>query len=135
MTDIRQMRPADRTMGELLGALAEDLTLLLRQEVALGKAEMRQTMSQAVRDLIALIAGGAVAAGGGLVLLFAAVLGLTALTGIPLWLSALIVGGVVALVGLGLLAGGLNGMKQVKPAPRTIASVKNDIEWAKEQIR
>ena len=135
MTDIRRVRPADRTVGELLGALAEDLTLLLRQEVALGKAEMRQTMSQAVRDLIALIAGGAVAAGGGLVLLFAAVLGLTALTGIALWLSALIVGGVVALVGLGLLAGGLNGMRQVKPAPRTIASVKNDIEWAKEQIR
>jgi hypothetical protein len=135
MTDIRRVRPADRTVGELLGALTEDLTLLLRQEVALGKAEMRQTMSQAVRDLIALIAGGAVAAGGGVVLLFAAVLGLTALTGIALWLSALIVGGVVALAGLGLVAGGLNGMRQVKPAPRTIASVKNDIEWAKEQIR
>src|SRR5690606_27894886 len=55
-------RPAvlrqERSVGELVGELSSDLSLLMRQEMALAKAEMSQKMSVAAKQ------GGKVAVGG-----------------------------------------------------------------------
>ncbi len=55
--------------------------------------------------------------------------------GLPWWLSALIVGLVVAGVGYALVARARTALKQADLAPRqTVETLKDDREWAKEQI-
>ena len=91
----------DRSLGELFGDLAGQTGALVREEVALAKAELTRTETQAGKDIGVLVIGGAVAYAGLLALLAAAILALA--TVLPAWLAALIVGLVVAGVGALLL--------------------------------
>jgi Flp pilus assembly protein TadB len=122
----------DRSLGELFSELSQETTTLIRQEVQLAKTEMSQKASQVGKDVGFLGAGGAVAYAG----LLAIVAGVIALLGlvIPLWLSALLVGVVVAVIGYFLVRRGLDALKQEELAPReTIETLKEDKEWAKDQ--
>jgi len=79
-------------------------------------------------------AGGAVAYGGFLALLAGVIL----IVGrfIPMWLSALIVGIVVVGIGYLLIQRGLDAIKRANLTPRqTIETLKEDTEWAKDQVR
>ncbi|HEU4700459.1 MAG TPA: phage holin family protein [Gemmatimonadales bacterium] len=123
----------ERSIGELFGKLTEDMTLLMRQEVALAKAEMSQKVSRATSDMVAVGAGALVALVGGLAIVAAVILVLVAI-GITPWLSALIVGVVMGLAGYVMLQRGLKQLRQVDPAPRrTMETLKDDVQWAKEQ--
>jgi hypothetical protein len=54
----------------------------------------------------------------------------------PLWLAALAVGLVLAGIGYAVIQQGLKGLRRLDPAPRqTIATIKDDIAWAKEQTK
>ena len=124
----------ERSIGELFADLASETSTLVRQEVTLAKVEMTQKASEAGKDVGFLAAGGAVAYAGLLVILAGIVLVLGNL--IPLWLSALFVGVVVALIGYFLVRSGLNRLKQVNPAPQeTIQTVKEDKEWIQNQTK
>jgi uncharacterized membrane protein YqjE len=109
---------------------------LAKLEIQHGRQEMGQSLSHAKGGAIsfALTAGLAILAL--FTLLIFIVLALAALTGWPGWLWALIV-----FVVLGLLAAlfgwrGYQQVRQVKVKPdETIASVKEDIAWAKRLIR
>ncbi len=69
----------------------------------------------------------------GLLAIIAGVIFLLGLA-IPLWLSALLVGIVVALVGYFLVRKGLDALKQENLTPQeTINTLKEDKEWAKDQ--
>ncbi len=106
----------DRSLGELFSELSQETTTLVRQEMNLAKAEMSQKASRVGKDVGFLAAGGAVAYAG----LLAILAGVIALLGliIPLWLSALLVGLVVAGVGYFLVRRGLDALKQEDLAPR-----------------
>jgi hypothetical protein len=122
----------ERSLGDLFAELARETSTLVRQEVALAKTEMTQKATEVGRDAGMIGAGGAVAYAGFLVLLAAITLGLGQL--MPLWISALIVGLVVAVVGYLLLQRGLSALKRAQLAPReTIETLKEDAEWAKDQ--
>ncbi|MBA2448179.1 MAG: phage holin family protein [Chloroflexi bacterium] len=124
----------DRPLGELLADLARETATLARQEVQLAKTEMAHKASQIGRDVGFLAVGGAVAYAGFLAIL-AAVIIVLATNGLSWWLSALLVGLVVAGVGYVLVQKGLTALKQQDLAPReTIESLKEDTAWAKEQI-
>ena len=59
-----------------------------------------------------------------------------AANGVPLWLSALVVGAIVAVIGYVLVQRGLSALRHEDLAPRqTIESLKEDTQWAKEQVR
>ncbi|MBA2626455.1 MAG: phage holin family protein, partial [Gemmatimonadales bacterium] len=123
----------ERSFGELFGRLTEDMSLLMRQEVQLVKAEMKESVSRTTKDFVAVGAGGLVALAGGLTLVAALVLGLVAI-GVSPWLSALIVGLVLAGVGFSMLKRGLGDLKRVDITPRrTVETLKDDVQWAKEQ--
>jgi hypothetical protein len=125
----------DRSLGELFAELARETATLARQEVQLAKTEMAQKASQIGRDLGFLAVGGAIAYAGFLAIMAAAVIALAAI-GLAWWLSALLVGLVVAGVGYVLVQKGLNALKQQDLAPReTIETLKEDAAWAKEQIQ
>ena len=127
-----QGREDDRSLGELFSELSQETTTLIRQEVNLAKTEMSQKASRVGKDVGFMAAGGAVAYAG-LLAIIAGVIALLALV-IPLWLSALLVGIMVAGVGYFLVRKGLNALKQEDLAPRqTIETLKEDKEWAKDQ--
>ncbi len=127
-----QDRGDDRSLGELFSELSQETTTLIRQEVNLAKTEMSQKASRVGKDVGFMAAGGAVAYAG-LLAIIAGVIALLALV-IPLWLSALLVGLVVAAIGYFLVRRGLDALKQEDLAPReTIETLKEDKEWAKDQ--
>jgi hypothetical protein len=124
----------DRSLGELFSELAQDTSTLVRQEMTLAKTEMSQKASRVGKDVGFLAAGGAVAYAG----LLAVLAGVIVLLGqiIPMWLSALLLGLVVAGVGYFLVRKGLEALKREDLAPRqTIETIKEDQQWAKDQTR
>ena len=128
-----QERRDEPSLGELFAELARETSTLVRQEVELAKTEMSQKAVRVGRDVGFLAIGGAVLYAGFLALLAALIVGLGQL-GLPWWLSALLVGLVVAAVGGFLIQQGLAALRREDLAPRqTIATLKEDAEWAREQ--
>lgn len=111
----------------LLRRLVEDVSTLFQQELALATAEISNSISAAKRGLASMATGGAVLFGGFLVLLAAAVLGLSTVL-VP-WLAALIVGAVVALIGFVMVRAGASKLdpEALKPS-RTQESLRRDKE-------
>jgi hypothetical protein len=130
MAELKQ----DRSIGELFGQLSQDMTLLVRQEIQLARTEMSDKLSRLAANLISVAAGGFVAYLGGLALVAAVILALRDLANISLAVSALIVGAVLAVIGWVMLQRGVKEMKRVDLAPRrTVETLKDDVQWAKEQ--
>jgi len=125
----------ERSLGDLFSDLSREITKLVRQEITLARTELGQTASKVGRDIGFLAVGGLVIYAGLLVILAAIVI-ILATIGLPWWLSALIVGIVVAAIGYFLLRRGLDALKKENFAPqKTMETIKEDVEWAKEQTR
>jgi glycerol uptake facilitator-like aquaporin len=128
----------DRSFGSLLSELTQGTATLVQQEVALAKAEMSEKVSQLGSGLATLIIGGFVLFAGLLKLLDAVIYGIGEL--LPPeqapWLAALIVGVIVAIIGVVMLQKGRTNLKPGNLAPqRTAESLRRDTEFAKEHIR
>jgi len=124
---------AEPSLGELFSRLSQDLSLLVRQEVDLAKAEMRGKAREAVSDMASLIAG-ALLANAALLTIIATLVMLIA--GVDAWKAALVVAIIVAAGAFFLVRSGLNNLRQLDPAPRrTQASVRADLQVAKEALR
>jgi hypothetical protein len=131
----------ERSITELFGQLTQDITLLLRQELQLARSEMSEKISRLTTNLISVTAGGLVAYMGVWALVAALVLALHELADISPWVSALIVGVILAIVGYVMLQRGLTELKRVDLAPRRtvenikddVQAIRDDVQWAKEQ--
>jgi hypothetical protein len=124
----------DRSLGELLGDLMQQTGTLVRQEMKLATTELSDKASRVGKDIGALAVGGAVAYAGFLALLAALIVGLGQL-GVTWWLAALIVGVVVTAIGGFMVQKGLTALKHQSIVPQqTIATLRDDQAWAKEQI-
>lgn len=126
---------ADRSLGELFSELSRETSTLVRQEVALARTELTAKASQVGRDVGFLAMGGAVAYAG----LLAIIAGIIILIGDlidNMWLSALIVGLIIAGIGYYLVQKGLSDLKNANLAPeQTIESLKENKEWVQEQTK
>jgi hypothetical protein len=130
-----QTHKDERSLGELFSDLARETSTLVRQEVELAKTEMTHKATEVGKDIGFLVAGGAVAYAGFLALIAAVAIGLGQL-GMPWWLATLLVGLLVGGVGAFLVFKGLNALKQQSLTPeRTMATIKEDVEWAKAQTK
>ncbi|MFD2191551.1 phage holin family protein [Pistricoccus aurantiacus] len=126
------------TFTGLLSDLTNELTSLVRQEIELAKAEVSEKISQTTSGATSVAIAGAVLFAGFLVLLAAAVFGLN--TVLPPdttpWLSALIVGVIVVVVGFIMLQSGRKKLKAQNLAPqRTLSSLKSDKQLAQKHER
>jgi Putative Actinobacterial Holin-X, holin superfamily III len=129
-----QTRRDDRSLGELFGDLVRDMGILVRQEVNLATTELTFKVTRVGRELVLLAVGGLVAYAGLLALVATVIIALAA-AGLPWWLASLIVGVIVAAVGALLVQRGLAALKRVDLAPRqTMQTLKEDTQWAKEQM-
>jgi len=117
-----EQRAASTSLGELFGEVTRDLSTLIRQEMELAKAELRDSAMKAGRG--AGMFGGAAYAGALAVMFLsiAAWWGLGYLIG-NAW-SGLVIAVVWAIVGLILFLAGRKDMKSVKGAPETVDSLK-----------
>ena len=130
-----QQSKDERSLGELFGDLARDMGTLVSQEITLARTEMTTKASRVGKDIAFLAVGGMIAYAG-LLAIIAAVILLLGSNGVPWWLSALIVGLVVAGIGYFLVQRGLSALKREDLTPhQTIESLKEDTQWAKEQVR
>lgn len=129
-----QRNTDDRSVGDLLGELYQGASQVISLEIELAKTELGQKASRVGKNVGFLAAGGAIAYAGFLVILFG-IVGLLALL-IPTWLSALIVGLIVAGVGGALVMSGIKTLQQESVAPqRTLDTLKEDKEWMTDQSR
>jgi hypothetical protein len=123
----------DRPLGEVAKSLTSDVSLLVRQEIELAKAEMTQKGRTAApgigmlggAGIVALCSAGALTAFA--VLVFSIFL--------PEWAAALIVGAVLAAAAVALVRQGKERVADAgKPIPeQTIETVKEDVEWTKNR--
>jgi hypothetical protein len=123
--------PRERSFGELVGDLSSQTSTLVRKEIELARVELQQKGKLAGRGA-GLLAGGAVA---GLLALGALTAGLIALLdkAMATWVAALIVMVLWALVAAVLAKAGQTALKRATPpAPQTVETVKEDIQWAKK---
>lgn len=120
-------------LGTLISGLLKDLQDLVRAEVQLAKTELQENATAAGRA-IAMIAGGALVGLVGFIFVMLAVTyGLN--HWFPDWVSALIVGVVLALVALMLVMNGTSKLSAASLKPdQTIETLKEDQAWAKQQI-
>ena len=130
------MIPTDaegRSIGQLLRDIADDVTRLIRSELALARTEASNNISRMTTALVSIAAGALLGLAALMVLLDAVVLRLSNI--MPDWLAALIVGGVVALVGFMLVYKGQKDLAAGKLAPtRTVENVRKDLNMVKEQV-
>jgi hypothetical protein len=125
---------SERPIADLFADLARDASMLVRQEVALAKAEIAQGLAGMGVGAAMIVAGGMVALMGVGFLLLAAVYALSLV--VEPWLAALIVGGTVIVLGAGLAFLGKSklGAQSLVPT-RTLRTLKDDATWAKEQAQ
>jgi len=128
----RDARPdvEDRSLGDIVGEIAEDLSRLVRQEIDLAKTEARQEVTKLGKG--AGMLGGAGLAGH-LLLLFGSVALMLVLGRVmPLDLAALIVAVIWAIVAAMLAATGRRQLKSFDPKLETTTqTLKEDVQWAK----
>ena len=125
----------DRALADLMRDLSQQSTELIRQEIELAKAELRQKGKAAgigagmfgAAGLIALFAVGALTA----------CLILALATAMDAWLAALVVAVVyLAAAGVAALVGKGKMQEATPPAPeQAIESTKEDVQWTKHRAQ
>ncbi|MBA2410067.1 MAG: phage holin family protein [Gammaproteobacteria bacterium] len=128
----------DRSIGALIRDLTYELTSLVSKEAELAKAEASEKVSQVGAGIAALVVAAVLLVVGLEELTDAATVGVGYLlppTVVP-WLAPLIVGGVIAIIGLILLMKGRSNLQPQNLAPnRTTESLRKDKAVAQEQFR
>jgi uncharacterized membrane protein YqjE len=129
---VRSPTRADETVGQLIGQLTEQVSHLVRDEVALAKVELTEKGKKAGLGLGMFSGAGLLAFFGFGALVTTAILALAMV--VSAWLAALIVGVVLFLVAGALALVGRKEFQQVTPAlpQATVESVKKDVDAVKE---
>lgn len=128
--------PASDTssLAGLLQEIVGNIQNIIRSEVRLAKAEVREDVTSLGKAAGILVAGAVLGVYAlGVLLLFLVYLLDEVMKD---WLAALVVALVVAAIAGVLVKLGLNRIKSVNPAPeQTIDSIKEDVQWVKQQTR
>ncbi|QRP49547.1 phage holin family protein [Amycolatopsis sp. FDAARGOS 1241] len=127
--------PEERSFGELVSDLTEQIKRLVRDEVRLAVFEVRKKSTRmgvgaglfGAAGLVALFGGGAVVA--------AAIMALALV--LPGWAAALVVAGVLfVLAGLTALVGRTQLKRGSPPMPEeAIEGVREDVEVVRQEVR
>ena len=131
----QQPATGQRSTGELVKLVTEQVSVLVRDELKLAQLEMTRKGKQAGF-------GAGLLGGAGLIALYGAgcliACVIIAISGaVPAWLAALIVGAaLLAVAGIAALTGKSRLQKATPPVPKqTVDSIKADVEQIKERAR
>lgn len=115
-------RAASTSLGELLGEVTRDLSTLMRQEIALAKAELKQSATTSAKA--AGMLGGAGYAASMVVLFLSIALWAALATLVGGGWAGVIVAVVWAIIAAVLFVVGRNQMKKVQGAPQTVETLQ-----------
>jgi YihY family inner membrane protein len=126
--------PGDVSTVRLVGQVAGDVGTLVKKEVELARQEVTEAIAARVKAVAAFLVIGVIA------LFIVGFLGAAAAAALaqvfPLWLALLMVAGAFLLVAV---LGAVFGKSRIKKPPlkpeKTKQTIKEDVEWAKAQLR
>jgi uncharacterized membrane protein YqjE len=121
----------DRPVSAVLRDIAGNLEDIVRAELRLAKTEIKEEAGKASSGALMLGAGVMMLGVAGVFGLLAIVYALSLV--MPAWGAALIVAGGEALMAVIFVSAGLRKLKATRAAPRTRATLEENVEWAKQQ--
>ena len=130
-----QAGTTNESLGDIVSGLIKDLQDIVRGEVQLAKTELKEDVSKIGKAAAMLVAGAVVGLVGFIFLMWTAIFLLNEWIE-EIWISAgivaavlLVIAGILAMVGKSKLS-----KANLKPE-ETIESVKEDKQWANQQIK
>jgi uncharacterized membrane protein YqjE len=127
------MPAVERSFSDVLQDIVHNLQDIIRSEVRLAKTEVREDLTKTRAAALLLGIGAVSCLFGVLFVLQATVYALSNV--VPDWAAALIVALALGIGAAIALTKGVNQFKQVHAAPKTMESLKENVEWAKQQIK
>jgi len=121
---------SESSLGELIKEMTNELSGLFRQEVELAKVETREEL-QRTGKAAGSLGGGVIAALLAITFLSVA-LALLLAQALNDALSFAIVAVLWAIAAAVLVSTGRRKLRDVRPLPETTASIKEDMQWAKD---
>ena len=124
----------DRTFSDVLQDILRNLQEIVRSEVRLAKAEIRDEAVQAGSSALWVAAGAVAALCAWTFLSWTAVYALAAF--MSMWAATLAVAVTLAIVAGVLLVIGMRRFKRIQPIPaRTVETLKENLEWMKQSTK
>lgn len=121
-----QTEVTPKRFGELVAQSIADIQTLVRNQIDLAVAELKESGRRALRSSVFLITALGFFAISGLLLIIALAFGLTEL-GIPTWLAFVIDAGIFMLIAIILLLLAKSNAKKVKAPSKSMDSVEKTI--------
>jgi hypothetical protein len=123
-----------RKVSDVLQDIVGNIQQIIRSEVVLAKVEIKEKAQRASKPAAVMATGTVLGLYGLGFLLLAAVYGLS--LAVPPWLAALVVGGALAIAGGILVGKSRRALKEIDPLPKnTVATLKENVQWAKDQMK
>jgi drug/metabolite transporter (DMT)-like permease len=127
------MPNGDRPISAVLSDIVGNVQDMVRSELRLAKAELATTLSRAGSAAVWLAVGALLLTCGASFVLLAIVYALSMV--VAAWAAALIVGVAVGVIAVLCLTVGLRRIRSTRAAPKTAATLKENVEWAKQLTR
>ncbi len=127
------MAVGERSITDVLQDIIGNVQDIVRSEVRLAKGELLDELAKLRAAAPLLIVGAVTAVLATLFLMWTAVYALALV--LPMWAAVLIVAVLLAIVGGATLSTGIKRLTKIDPPKRTIASMKENVQWAKQQIK
>ncbi len=119
-----------RSIPEILQDVFSNIQEIIRAEVRLAKAELGEEFNRARAGGLLIGVGAVAAVFSALFTLLACVYALGLV--VPSWAAALIVAAAVGVAAAATLTLGLKRLKTMQAAPKTAATLKENVRWAKQ---
>jgi hypothetical protein len=124
------VKPVERSFAEVVQDAIRNIQEIVRSEITLAKAELREEADKTLSAIVWLSAGAVCALLAVLYLSLALMYGL-GLT-MPLWAAALVVAGFAGTTASALLLPGVRRFQKIHPTPeRTVRTMKENVKWLK----
>lgn len=127
------MAAQERSIADVLQDILRNIQEIVRSEVRLAKSELGDEFTKVKASAPLLVVGAVAGLLAAFFLAWAAFYALALV--LPQWGAALIVAGVLAIVGGITMSAGVKALQRVQPPEQTIASVKENVQWAEQQIK
>ena len=124
------MSSVDRSISAVLHDIVGNIQDIVRCEIRMAKTELTEELGKSRSALMLFGIGALMLTFSALFLLLAAVYALSLL--VPEWAAALIVGAGVCAIAALCVGAGVKRLKAVRAAPKTVVSLKENVEWAKQ---
>lgn len=124
------MNAGERSISTVLQDVIGNIQDIVRAEVRLAKTEVREELGKARASAVCFGVGVVTALFTALFILLAVVYALSLV--MTAWAAALVVAAGVGIVAAVTLTLGMKRLKTIHAAPKTAASLKENVQWAKQ---